>query len=245
MKQASVGFHCPECVRSSGQKVYRARDMAAVPVLTRVVMGVCIVAFIAQGGSARSSGIGDLDPTGRGLLWGPAVADGEYWRILTSGFLHADLLHIAFNMYALYLFGPYVERAVGRTSATLCYLGGLVGGSLAVLLFDFSVPTLGASAAVLGMAGALASILWTRGVSIAKTGLGGIFLLNLALPLLVPNISFWGHFGGIAGGALMGLIVSWLPERSGVPLGQAQAAAGLAVVALFAAAVVAASMGGL
>ncbi len=119
-------------------------------------------------------------------------------------------------MYALYLFGPVVEKAMGWFRFLLVYAGGLLGGSLAVVAFNFGTGTLGASGAVLGMAGGLAGILAAQGRSIFQTSLGGIFLLNLLLPLIPGfRISFWGHFGGIVGGFLVAMLLTWVPDQIG------------------------------
>ena len=147
-----------------------------------------------------------------GLLYGPYVQQGEIWRIVSSGFLHGSLLHIGFNMYLLYLLGPQLEQSFGSVRFSLMYFGSLFGGALAVLLFGFSQPTLGASGAVLGLAGTMAIVLWKRGISPRQSPVFGLVALNLALPLLVPGISFWGHFGGVAAGALMGYLIAWTPK---------------------------------
>lgn len=215
MNSASVGFHCPECTKTGAQKVYRASDLGTRPTLVFGVIGLCVAAFVAQ----LVSGEGEWargDVTNNGLLFGPFVQDGEYWRIVTSGFLHAGIIHLAFNMYALYIFGPAVQRAVGLARTVLIYLGGLFGGSAAVLLFNWDQATLGASGAVLGLAGGLAGILWARGINITQTSLGGIFLLNLALPLFT-NISFWGHFGGIAGGFVVAMAMAKIDASAARP----------------------------
>ena len=201
------------------------------PPVTTALIVANVIAFVFQLGT-------DGALTRWGYLLGPAIEFGEWWRVVTGGFLHAGLLHIGFNMYALWLFGPTLEKGVGALRFALIYLSGLFGGSLAVLLFNFNQPTLGASGAVLGLAGGLAAVLMTRGVNIFQTSLGAIFLINLGLPILVPGISFWGHLGGIAGGFLAGLAVAWLPERVGTSLQAATAAAGALTVALFGASLV-------
>ena len=94
------------------------------------------------------------------------------------------------------------------------YFGSLFGGALAVMLFDFAQPTLGASGAVLGLASAMFVTLWGRGVNPRQSPVFGLVILNLALPLLVPGISFWGHFGGVLAGAAMGFVLVWLPDRN-------------------------------
>jgi membrane associated rhomboid family serine protease len=177
--------------------------------------------------------------TNMGLLYGPYVQSGEFWRIVSSGFLHGSILHIGFNMYLLYLLGPQLEQGLGSLRFGLIYFGSLLGGTLAVLTFDFIQPTLGASGAVLGLAGAMFVTLWGRGVSPMKSPAFGLVVLNLALPLLVPGISFWGHFGGVAAGAALAFVMVWMPDRSrkagaGKNISQGTAVVILLTVACFA-----------
>lgn len=174
--------------------------------------------------------------TNWGLLYGPNVQNGEYWRILSSGFLHSSILHIGFNMYLLFMLGPQLEQGLGSVRFSLMYFGSLVGGALAVLLFGFMQPTLGASGAVLGLAGALFVTLWGRGVSPHKSPVFGLVVLNLALPLLVPGISFWGHFGGVVAGAALAFVMVWLPDKSRKPGASKNVSLGAAIVVLMTAA---------
>lgn len=176
--------------------------------------------------------------TNLGLLYGPYVAGGQYWRILSSGFLHGSILHIGFNMYLLYMLGPQLEQGFGSLRFSLMYFGSLFGGALAVLAFGFTEPTLGASGAVLGLAGAMFVALWGRGVSPRQSPVFGLVILNLALPLLVPGISFWGHFGGVAAGAAMAGVLIWLPDKSRTPGSANSLSQGTALVVLMAAACV-------
>lgn len=248
MRPASVGYHCPECTKSGAQKVYRPSDLVSKPMATFVIMGLCVFAFLAQmatGGTSTRTGTVTRDF----VLFGPLIAEGEWWRAASGGFLHGGLLHIAFNMYALYLFGPMLEKALGKVRFVAIYLGGLAGGSLGVVAFNWDQPTLGASGAVLGLAGALAAVLASQGRSIFQTGLGGIFLINLLLPLIPGfRISFWGHFGGIAGGFLVAGVISQAPKVLGRTAAAQNVAIGLAaalVVVMFGAVLAVANAGGL
>ncbi|MGH1494039.1 MAG: rhomboid family intramembrane serine protease [Acidimicrobiales bacterium] len=215
MHQASIGHHCPACTSNNSQKVYTPRNMPGGGVtVVMVLMALNALAFVGQQASnGRLTSWGRL--LGQNPFAGTGVADGEWWRVITSAFLHGSLLHIGFNMYALWILGNSLEEGVGKLRFGLLYLAGLLGGSFAVLAFDFNVPTLGASGAVLGLAGALAAVLWARGVSLTQTPLGFILALNLGLPILVGGISFWGHFGGIAAGFIAGWLLAWLPGRFG------------------------------
>ena len=148
-----------------------------------------------------------------GLLYGPAVAHGQWWRLVTSAFLHGGLIHIGFNMYLLFVLGPQLEEALGKLRFVLIYLAALFGGTAAVMLFDWQQPTLGASGAVLGLASTLWILLFLQGVAHRQNQVFGLVALNVVLPLLLPGISFWGHFGGVLCGALTGFIIGWLPRK--------------------------------
>lgn len=185
-----------------------------------------------------------------GLLYGPVVQDGQWWRVVTSGFLHGSLLHVGFNMYLLFMLGPHLERSLGSLRFLLVYAGSLAGGALGVMLFAWAQPTLGASGAVLGLAGAMGVAMHERGIRPQQSPVFGLVVLNIALPLLVPGISFWGHLGGILAGMLMGYLLIWLPIRRRQPAGSRAAGnslstAGATVVGLFALSLAAALSGGL
>lgn len=183
--------------------------------------------------------------TNSGLLYGPAVQEGQWWRLISSGFLHGSLLHVGFNMYLLFMLGPHLERGYGSLRFSLMYAGSLMGGALGVMMFAWDQPTLGASGAVLGLAGAMGIALHERGISLRQSPVFGLVILNLALPLLVPGISFWGHFGGVAAGVLLGYLLTWLPARShGASAGNTLSIGAAAVVLLAALTVMAASLGG-
>ncbi len=205
MSQASVGFHCPECAKEGAQKVYQGiGSTAGDPILTKVILGLIAVTFVFQ-----FIGMG-RENSNLLVLFGPLVQDGEIWRIVTSGFAHSTgfIFHIGFNAYLLWAFGQQLEPLLGKLKFGLIYLGGLFGGSLAVLLFNFDTPTLGASGAVLGLAGAMAVIYQKNGFGILSSPIGFFILLNIGLPVLVGGISFWGHLGGLIGGAAVALLVS-------------------------------------
>jgi len=230
MVQASVGFHCRGCLKQTKQKTVGANEVfgASRPqVIVALIVANVAVFFITQSQGSVNSLQTD------GLLYGPMVRHlGEWWRIITSGFLHGGIMHLGFNMFALWVFGNPVHEAVGRLRFSLIYAGGLLGGASAVLVFDHFSPTIGASGATLGLAGGLAAILWARGVNITQTPLAGLFLLNIGLPLLMRGISFWGHVGGIVGGFIVGWLISWLPDRFGQSQAVTLGAVGCALVAM-------------
>ena len=176
--------------------------------------------------------------TNLGLLYGPSVQGGQYWRIITSGFIHGSIIHIGFNMYLLYMLGPQLEQGFGSMRFSLMYFGSLFGGSLAVLAFGFTQPTLGASGAVLGLAGAMFVALWGRGVSPQQSPVFGLVVLNLAMPLLVPGISFLGHLGGVVAGASLAFILVTLPDKTPTQNSKNSVSYGAALVVVIAVACV-------
>lgn len=199
--------------------------------VTLVLIVINVLLFVGQ---QATNGL----LTNMGLLFGPAVEGGQYWRIVSSGFLHSSIVHIGFNMILLFMLGPQMEQGFGSLRFSLMYFGSLFGGALAVLLFDFTQPTLGASGAVLGLAGAMFMALWGRGVSPRESPVLGLVVLNLASPLLIPGISFWGHFGGVVAGAALAFVLVTLPEKSRTPGAKNALSQGAALVVLMAAACV-------
>ena len=209
MVQAPVGFQCPACTRARPERVIAARQVFAgpQPAVTKALIGVNVAAFLlmtALGGSAAA-------PQGpvyeRGVTWGPLVADGEWWRVVTGGFLHAGLLHLFMNMFLLWLLGRELEPAVGGARFALLYAVSLLGGSLGVLVLSPDSPTLGASGAIFGLMGALVVLQLRAHVNPWNTGIGGLVALNVLITFLIPGISIGGHLGGLVAGAAAGAVV--------------------------------------
>ena len=145
------------------------------------------------------------------------VAQGptEWYRIVSSGFIHFGLLHIAFNMYLLYQLGGMLEVAIGRVQMLLLYIACLAGGSFGALLLHPDGLHGGASGAVFGLMGVTAMAYQQRGINPMRTQIGTLLLLNLAITFLVPGISIGGHLGGAATGALCALVVT-APRQTSV-----------------------------
>lgn len=215
MHQASVGFHCPECVKGGAQRIVRG-PQAFDPIVTKVLIGLNALAWLwssAQSGSIQRIG-GDalLDFGlfgGAALAGGPdpiGVANGEVHRLLTSGFLHDGIIHIGFNMYALWILGPQLERALDRPRFLALYVASLLGGAAGVMLLDPDSFTVGASGAVFGLFGAVAVIQRAAGANIWASGIGQVLALNLLLTFAIPRISVGGHLGGLVAGALVGAL---------------------------------------
>ena len=204
MITASVGFQCPECVKGSPQaKVATTLRHNATPYVTYTLIAINFAVFLLGLVQTRSGGGDEIFQNY--ALGGNAVHAGEWWRIFTGGFLHADIIHIGFNMYALYALGPALESLLGRAKFLALFTTCLVGGSAgALLLTDPSVGTVGASGAIFGLFGALIMLQVSRGINPLQNSLGMVLLLNLVLTFTISNISVGGHLGGLATGIVAG-----------------------------------------
>ena len=139
--------------------------------------------------------------------------DGWY-RLVTSGFMHFGLIHLAFNMYFLYALGRLLEPAMGRVQYLLLYMASLLGGSLGVIVIGGAGITAGASGAVFGLLAAATIGLWRRGVNPFTTGIGTTLILNLFITFAIPGISIGGHVGGMIAGSICGLVMLAPPHKS-------------------------------
>jgi membrane associated rhomboid family serine protease len=151
----------------------------------------------------------------RGGLIPSYVLAGQWWRIITSAFLHADLMHIAFNMFALFQVGSFVEMIYGTPRMAIIYTVAMFGGGLAVVYFAADVPTIGASGAIFGLFGALA----VAGLRLGQPGKQilqqstGIIVINLIISFFPgSNISYQDHVGGLIAGTICGLLLFRIPR---------------------------------
>lgn len=213
MNDASVGFQCPSCIAEGAKSVRAPRTLAGGAVTAKdnvvsmTLIGINLLAFLIQ----LATGDRASDIYQQGAMQGYVVADGDYWRLLTSAFLHAGLLHIAFNMYALYLFGPFVERALGTWRFIVAYLTMAVFASVFVyVLTDPVIVTIGASGAVFGLFG-MAMIFLLKAKQDISTLL--VLLVINAFLSLRGGISWQGHLGGFVIGCLLGLAFAYAPRE--------------------------------
>jgi len=220
MRDAAVGFQCPECIAEGRKSVRAPRTIAGGAISGRegtvsiALIGINVVAFLIQ----IAAGDRTSDIYQYGAMQGNIVADGDYWRLFTAAFLHAGILHIAFNMYALYLFGPFVERALGTARFVIAYVTMAVASSVFVYwLTEPQIVTIGASGAVFGLFGLALVLLIRTGQDVR--GLLVLLAIN-AFISLQGNISWQGHLGGFVTGALLGLAFAYAPRerRSAVQL---------------------------
>ncbi len=190
------------------------RSVRGEPTLTYVLIGINVVAFLGEMASGGTLFRGGGTFVTDGALEGASVADGEWWRLVTGGFLHAGLFHLFLNMFILYILGGMLEPAIGRLRFGVVYFVSLLSGSFgALLLTDPDGVTVGASGAVFGLMGAAFVVMRARGINPMESGIGMLIILNLGITFLVPNISVGGHVGGLAGGALAAYLLYGLGER--------------------------------
>jgi membrane associated rhomboid family serine protease len=242
MTPTSVGMRCPECARER-TKVKTLRTMPTTPQVTQALIVINVIAFLAEtAAGAKLGGGGSGTVFNKGALYGPLIAhQHEYWRIVTSGFLHDGLPHILVNMFSLYFVGRVLEPGIGRVNFGAIYGASLLAGSFGALLFEPLAPTVGASAAIFGIFGALIVVARNRGIPFWQSGLGPILVLNLVFSLAYTGISIGGHLGGLVGGLITGTLVvelaerrrqQWLAITGCVAVGAASFAAAIAVAGL-------------
>ena len=221
--QAAVGVQCPECVKEGragmprrAPAVVRVLRPSGTPVVTFTLIGLCVLAYIAQ------------FVTGQALTqaWylDPRLIESEPWRLITSAFLHSPglILHLLFNMYALYAFGPALESFLGRARFLALYLIGALGGSVAVVAiyqlviatdngisdatggFIHAISALGASGAIFALMGALFALRKAMGINMQQLVI--VLVINLALGFFVPNVAWQAHVGGLVVGYVLGRV---------------------------------------
>ena len=237
MTSSPVGMRCPECARQTTKvRTIRANTHRGYEA-TLALIAINVIVFFVEGSTALTFG-GEANPNTtvmfHGLLYGPFIKlQHEDYRLLTSGFLHWDILHIAFNMYALYWLGRLLEPAIGRTRFLSIYFVGLLAGSLGVLIVSPNSPTAGASGAIFGLLGAAFAEAQRRGAEQVRNQIVLVMVINLALTLGISGISIGAHIGGLVGGGLATVAFQQADQRRMAALGYVAclALAALAVVA--------------
>lgn len=204
----------------------RMRTASNLDLVTKALIAVNLAVFVLaamSGGGGGLSGATELhdrgaliassrlDPATGEVLRG--VADGGWWRLVTSGFLHYGIFHLFMNMYVLWTIGPALERDLGRVRFGLVYLAGLLGGAAGALVLSPNALTAGASGAIFGLFGAYAAGLHRRGINPLRTGIGMTLMLNVAITFAIPGISIGGHLGGLVAGALCGWFLLGFPAH--------------------------------
>ncbi len=216
MTSTPVGMRCPECARQR-TTVHRSPSgigAGAAPVTVALIV-INVLAYLAEmaGGGANPVEGGGSVIVDFGLF-GPAVDDGEWYRIVTGGFLHAGLIHLGFNMLALYFLGYLLEPAIGPRRFIAVYFVSLLGGAFGALLLDPLELTVGASGAVFGLMAAAFIVARNRGLNELASQIGFFVIINLVFTFSISNISIGGHIGGLIAGGLAAMAIA-VGERRG------------------------------
>jgi membrane associated rhomboid family serine protease len=217
MISAAVGFQCPECVHEGNKGIREPRTVAGgrirgdTGLVTMAIIVVNVLIFFAVQGSDKLTNQMSLTPIstdGDGLM-----QDGWH-RLITAAFVHEQSLHIAFNMFALWLFGRPLEAMLGRGRFIAAYLISALGGStLSYLFMSYQGPgSIGASGAVFGLIGAL--VIVDRQLRSNPTGVAVYVVIMLLPGFVIENIDWRGHLGGLITGALIGALFVYAPARS-------------------------------
>jgi membrane associated rhomboid family serine protease len=206
--EASVGFLCPECAGGTPQQLHsRARRAQAIasgrarPTVSITLIALNVLVWVLQ--VLPGSNLTDQ------LVYSPLALYYEPWRAITSGFAHdqSNILHLALNMYSLYIFGQVLEPLIGRGRFLALYLISMIGGSAAItLLSGLNSATLGASGAIFGLMGAYFVIMRKLGAQGGQ--LLGLIAINFAFGFFMGGISWQAHLGGLIGGVLVALVLA-------------------------------------
>jgi membrane associated rhomboid family serine protease len=218
-RPAAVGIQCVDCVAEGAKTVRQARTVFGGsvtdgrPVATMTIIAICLVVFVAQ---MAVPGLQEK------IAFVPALAASEPWRFITSAFAHGGITHIAFNMYALWVMGSYLEPMLGRARFVAIYLLSAIGGSVMYLLL--STPTsiedalagnygmwrtgaVGASGAVFGLFGAF--LVLQRRLGRSAAGMYVIIGINAVIGFVIPGIAWQAHLGGLLTGAAVAAAIAY------------------------------------
>jgi membrane associated rhomboid family serine protease len=232
MTPTSVGMRCPECAgnRTRIHRLPRHDPTAAFQnfvahdprtwSVTHWLMAINTLVFLFEVATGVTLLGNNVSGTvyEHGVLFGPYISgygSHQYWRLITSGFLHESVIHIGLNMWVLWSVGRLLEPAIGRLYFAAIYFAALLAGSFGALLLTPDTPTLGASGAIFGVMAALIVVAHARHLPLWSTGLIPTLLINFAFTLAVPHISIGGHVGGCIAGFITGrMVVVWGERRA-------------------------------
>jgi membrane associated rhomboid family serine protease len=234
LREAAVGYQCIDCVAAARREEkarsavtrgrgFGARTVAGARVTDQVVVtpllivlnGLIFVATAAEAGSVMDNQSSTLFL--QGALWSPLVAAGEWWRLITSAFLHIGPFHLLMNMLALWFLGRDLEQLLGKARFLALYGVSLLGGGVAVYLFeDVQRWTAGASGAIYGLLGAI--LVAAIRLRLDLTFIVVIIGINLVISFRVEGISWLGHLGGFAVGTLVTVALVYAPARIRTPV---------------------------
>lgn len=229
MTEAPVGFQCPDCVAAGQASVREARTvfggrLTSASTVTLTLIGIDVAIFVVQ----LLVGVGQV--AGDWGLWPAGVAiNGEWYRMLTSVFLHGSLLHLGFNMYVLYVLGPPLERLLGHARFLVLYLVAGFGGAVASFVFsDLRTVSVGASGAIFGLMGAL--VVAGRHLKADITQVLILIGINVAIGFIAPGIDWRAHLGGLVTGAAVAFVFSKAPQGKSQTVVQVVGCVGIVLI---------------
>lgn len=220
---AAVGQHCVECVQQGRKDTRAARTVAGArqtaevprPLVTYALIGINVLVFAATAFQAHS--VMNNKYSSLFLDWvlvPAAVGNGDWVRVIGSGFLHIGPIHLLANMFALYVIGPYCEAAFGRARYLSLYMAALLGGSAAVTALSGPITaSAGASGAIFGLFGAVAIVMLRTRQNLTQILM--LLVINLIITFSVPGISVWAHLGGLLAGTAAAVGFIYLPRWLG------------------------------
>jgi membrane associated rhomboid family serine protease len=240
MRDAAVGFQCPDCVAEGNKNIRQARTQfgglrtGSVGLVSKILIGInaAVWALILGTGGNGSVWVDRLSIRPKGACavsnsaydvsraqcsaghgtWLPGLSDGAWWQPLTSMFAHVEVFHIGFNMLALWILGPQLELVLGRLRFTALYLlSGLVGSAAVYWLSPEFTPTLGASGAIFGLMAALLVVAYKARADVSQLMVW--IGINAALTFFGSGISWQGHVGGFVGGLALAGILAYAPRE--------------------------------
>jgi membrane associated rhomboid family serine protease len=221
MVYGPVGIRCPDHARGAGvaskqrAKITARKIGTPAGVVTRALIGLNVLVYLfelALGGTINGTNNTIYE---HGVLFGPVVADGDWWRLITAPFLHYGPVHLGLNMLVLWFIGPALEDYFGPLRYLLLYLVSGLAGSAGALIVTPNALTVGASGAIWGLMGA-AVYLEARRIYVFGGQAMGLVVFNLIFTLLIPGVSIGGHIGGGIGGALAALAFTSLRRTPGL-----------------------------
>ena len=214
MRSAAVGHQCVECVQEGARTVRQPQlrfggpERTATPVITFALIGINVAAFILQMSSVGLEQQLTLSPL--------AVADGQWYRLVTSAFLHYGPTHLLLNMWGLYVVGPPIEACLGRLRYSGLYALSALGGSVLVyLIAPINTATAGASGAVFGLFGA--TFVVAKRLAVDVRWVVAVIVINLLFTFVAPllskqSISWQAHIGGLVTGGLVAAAYVYAPR---------------------------------